>query len=202
MNKKIIITIILFIFSFLYLKNAIFIVRENDSLMKEIKEKQDIYNKDPIDAIITKNTMIPGKSGKRINLEKSYKKMKAINSFKESLLVYDNILPKESIKNTYDKVIISGNLNDNKISVITDLNEEFCYTTDLSINKDCILDNKQTILIHKITNNHLTKVKELVRNGIVFYLVFNNKENDLDLIKKYLKNNNYKIVSINELIKE
>ena len=202
MNKKIIITIILFIFSYFYLKNASFFIRENDSLMKTIKEKQNKYNKDPINAIITNNTMIPGISGKKINLEKSYKKMKAINSFQESLLIYDKVQPEISINNIYDKVIVSGNLNINNISVITYLNNEYCYTQDLTINKECIKNNKYTLLIYKITNNHLSKVKELVKNGIIFYLVFNNKENDLELIKKYLKNNNYEIVSLNNLIQE
>ena len=201
MNRKIIITIILFIFSFLYLKNAVFFVRENDQLMKTIKEKQDKYNIEPIDTIITNNTMIPGKSGRKVNLTLSYNKMKAINLFQESLLVYDKVLPKKSINNTYDKVIISGNLNDNKISIITELDNKYCYTEDLNIDKDCILNNKHTILIHKITNNYLTKIKELARNGIIFYIKSNDK-NELDLIKKYLKNNNYKIVSIDELIIE
>lgn len=202
MKYKIIITIILFIFSFFYLKNASYIVRENDKLMKIIREKETEYYIKPIDAIITENTMIPGKSGKKINIEKSYNKMKALNSFHESLIVYANLLPNKSIKNIYDKVIISGNLNLNKVSVITELGNNYCYTENLTIDKSCILNKKHTILIHKITNNHLTKVKDLVHNGIIFYLKFNNQDNDLDLIKKYLKNNNYKIVSIREIISE
>ena len=201
MNKKIIITIILFIFSLLYLKNAVFFVRENDELMKTIKEKQNKYNIKPINAIITNNTMIPGKNGRKVNLEKSYNKMKAINSFQESLLVYDKVLPKKSINNIYNKIIISGNLNNNRISIINELDDNYCYTENLNINKECIMNNKYTILIHRITNNYLTKVKELIRNGIVFYIISNN-ENDLDLVKKYLKNNNYEIVTIEELIKE
>lgn len=202
MNKKIVLTIILFLFSFLYLKNAIYFTRENDKLMKTIKEKEDELNQKPVDAIITENTIIPGLRGKKINLEKTYQKMKAINTFQESLIVYDEVLPEKSINNTYDKVIVSGNLSNNKISIITELDNDYCYTEDLSINKECVINNKYTILVHKITNNHLTKVKELVKNGIIFYLKFSHDNNDLDLIKKYLKNNNYEIVSIKEIITE
>ena len=202
MNKKIVLTIILFLFSFLYLKNAIYFTRENDKLMKTIKEKEDELNQKPVDAIITENTMIPGLRGKKINLEKTYQKMKAINTFQESLIVYDEVLPEKSINNTYDKVIVSGNFRNNKISIITELDNDYCYTEDLSINKECVINNKYTILVHKITNNHLTKVKELVKNGIFFYLKFSHDNNDLDLIKKYLKNNNYEIVSIKEIITE
>ena len=196
--KRIIITIILFIFSFIYVKKASFLVRENDYLMKIIKDKKDIYNTPPIDAIITSHTMIPGISGKSINLNKSYNNMKRINKFQESLLIYDEIKPNKSINNIYDKVIISGNPKINKISILTSLDNNYCYTENLDIKKNCINQNLYTILIHKITNNPLIKVKETVRNGIIFYL-----ENvDINLIIKYLKNNNYEVVSINELIKE
>ena len=202
MKYKIIITSILFTFSLLYLKYAIYITKENDNLMKIIKEKQNEYNADAKNAIITKNTMIPGKTGKRINLNKTYKKMKRLNRFSESLLVFDKIKPSKSIEHIYDKVIISGRSDSNKISIILNDNQEYCFTTSLEINNDCIKNHKYTIHITKISNNHLNKVKELVKNGIVFNLEYSSIYNDLDLIKKYLKNNNYEIVDINKLIEE
>ena len=153
MKYKVIITIILFIFSFLLIRSGSFLIRENDKLMKIIKEKQSIYNQEPINAIITNNTMIPGISGKRINLEKSYQKMKRINEFKESLLVFDEIKPSNSINNIYDKVIVSGNQRINKISIILKDNHNYCFTTTL----DITCDNKYNILVTKITTNHLLK---------------------------------------------
>lgn len=197
MKYKIILTIMLFIFSFLLIKNGVYIIRENDNLMKVLKEKQNLYNIEPVDAIITNHTMIPGISGKKINLKKSYNNMKGINEFKESLLVFDEIKPNKIIDNIYDKVIISGNQNINKISIITNLDDKYCYTEKLDIDKSCT--NKYTIHIEKITSNHLTNVKKLVRNGVIFFL---DNINDLGIITKYLKNNNYEIVPIDELIKE
>ena len=202
MKYKIILTIILFIFSFLYLKNSVYIVRENDNLMKTLKEKQRLYNKEPVNAIITKNTMIPGINGKKINLDKSYNKMKSINSFHDSLLIFDIVKPNKSISNIYDKVIISGNPNINKISVLTKLDNSYCYTISLDIDKNCIKENKQTIHIERITSNYLMKVKELIKNGSIFFLDFKGENNELNIIIKYLKNNNYEIVDISELIKE
>ena len=197
MKYKIIITVILFIFSFIYIKYGIYLLKENDRLMKLLKEKQSVYNKDPIDAIITTHTMIPGISGKRINLEKSYQRMKKINKFRESLLVFNEIKPNKRIDNIFDKVIISGNQNVNKIGIVLEDDSKYCYTTNLEI----ICNNKYNILVNKIYNNHLTKVKEKVHNGIIFYLE-NITTNELNLIIKYLKNNNYEIVTINELLKE
>ena len=202
MKYKIIITIILFIFSFLYLKNGVYLVRENDNLMKEIKEKQDLYNKKPVNAIITKHAMIPGVSGKKVNIEKSYNKMKSINSFKEGLIVYDIIKPNKSIRNIYNKVIVSGNPNINNVSIILEKDNKYCYTETLNIEKNCLINNKNTIHVEKINNNHLTKVKELVKNGTIFFLEFKEKNDELSLVIKYLKNNNYNILPIDELIKE
>ena len=197
MKYKIIITIILFIFSIFYIKHSIYILKENDKLMKTIKEKQNEYNTLPVNTIITNNTIIPGINGKKVNLDKSYNNMKGLNEFRESLLVFDIIKP--SVSNIYNKVIVSGNQTINEISIITKLNNDYCYTEDLTIKKECIQNNKYTILIHKINNNYLTNVKNILRNGIIIYLDSINND-ELNLVTKYIKNNNYEIVEINKLL--
>lgn len=169
--------------------------------MKVLKEKQTIYSIKPIDAIITKQTMIPGINGKKINIKKSYQKMKGINEFKESLLVFDIVTPNKTVNNIFDKVIISGNQTINKVSIITSMDNSFCYTEDLNIKKECIQNNKYTILIHKINHDYFSKIKELIQNGKIFFLD-NVNSDELNLIIKYIKNSSYEIVSINELIKE
>ena len=60
MKYKIIITTLLFIFSILLIKNGVYFIRENDILMKILKDKQDDYYIKPVDAIITEHIMIPG----------------------------------------------------------------------------------------------------------------------------------------------
>ena len=200
MKYKVIITIILFIFSFLLVKIGAYIIRDNDPLMIVLKEKQAIYNKKPVNAIITEHIMIPGISGRKINLKESYKKMKAINEFKESLLVFDKIPPSKTINNIYDKVIISGNQSINKISIVLDNDDNYCFTTKLEIDNNC--HSKYTIHIEKIRTNYLTKVKELARNGAILFLELKDNKEEVNLIYKYLKNNNYEIVPIKELITE
>ena len=192
--------------------------------MQIIKNNQDKYNTIPVNAIITKNTIIPGIVGKKVNINKSYNKMKSINKFNESLLVFDEIKPLKSINNYYDKVIVSGNKRFNKISIIinskdyeneikkisiinnTNLdinNDDYCFTDTLYINKDCLINKKHTILTKVIDNYHLTKTKEILQNGVIINYRFNEKNySELNLIIKYIKNNNYQIVPIKELIKE
>ena len=201
MKINIIITIVLFIISFILIKVGVYIIKDNDKLMNELKDKQSIYNIKPTNAIITNQTMIPGISGKMINLDKSYQKMKSINEFKESLLVYDVIKPDITINNIFDKVIIKGNPNINKVSLLTNLDNKYCYTEDLTIKKECIQSNKYTILIYKINNNYLSNIKDIISNGKIIYLD-SIKEDELNLINKYLKSNNYEIVNLDDLIKE
>ena len=201
MKYKIIITIILFIFSYLLIKNGVWIIRENDPLMKLLKEKQSIYNAKPVDAIITKHIMIPGINGKKINLKKSYNNMKGINEFKESLLVFDEIKPNKAINNIYNRVIISGNPKLNQVSLLTKLDNNYCYTEDLTIKKECIQEKKYTILIYKVNSNYLTYIKKNLRNGIILFLDSIN-QNELNIVIKYIKNNNYKITKISALINE
>ena len=248
MKLKIFVTILLFLFSLYYLHQGTIFIKENDKLMKEIKQKQSIYNIKEVDAIITLHAMIPGIRGRKVNLDKSYQKMKKLNTFNESLIVYDNIIPSSSIQNIYDKVIISGNRQKQNISIIIEINNiqlfnlinsilvsnniyadilsnnnysildtnyqsivntdyfpyiNYCLTYNLNINNECQLNKKKTILGININNYYLSKTKEVMQNGIVLVYHFNeNNYQELSVIIHYLKNNNYYIVPISELIKE
>ena len=166
--------------------------------MQTLKEKQSIYNIEPVDAIITEHVIIPGINGRKINLEKSYNNMKRINSFQESLLVFDEIKPSKTIDDIYDKVIVSGNQNINKVSIVLENDSNYCFTENLDIKKEC--KNKRNIHVVKISNNYLSKIKETIHNGIVYYLELKNNS-DLNIIIKYITNNNYEIVKLPDLIK-
>lgn len=248
MKIKIVFTFLLFIFSLLYLDNAINFVKKNDKLMQDILLKEDNYNTKPYDAVITFHTMIPGIYGKKINLNASYKKMKKMNYFDESLLVYDDIIPLKSINNHFDKIIISGNKKKNNVSIILTINDiylfnslnkvlisnnvkadiytnndyylldtnyqnvitnnyndftNYCLTFTLEINSNCLKNKKFTILGKSISNYFLNNTEKNVENGSILVYNFNeNNYTELNLIIKYLKNNNYQIVTIDELVKE
>ena len=226
-NKfKIILTIFLIIFSFYYTRNGIYFLKKNDKLMQEIESKKNIYNKNSTNAIITNNIMIPGKKGYIVDIDKSYKKMKKLNIFNESLLVYDEISPIKSINNIYDKVIIRGN-DINNISIILNINDKnlltklnnilinnnvqidimnninYCFTEEIKIDNKCNSNHQYTLLAININNYHLTNTKKSINKYKVFIYTFNqNNYNDLNLIIKYFKNNNYNIVTIDKLIEE
>lgn len=242
---KTIVTIILFIFSITYTNKCINLLQAKDPLMKKIQKIEKEYYLSPIEPIITQNTIIPGTNGKKINIKKSYQKMKKLGSFNKSLLVYETTYPNKSYLNIYNKVIIPK--KDNKISLVFEINEDinlfnsinkileknnlvgnllnnnleiketffinnlstnykqnidYCITYDLNIKDNCIKNKKQTILVSPIINNyHLNNTKNLIKeSNIIIYNFNKNNINDLEIIIKYLKNNFYNIVSIDNLI--
>lgn len=102
---------------FMYTEQTMSVVRERDEIMIKIKEETE--NKiDSIDSIIEKNTIIPGISGREININESYKKMKQYGKYNENLLIYNKIKPNNSLEKNKDKYIISGNPKKQMVSLI------------------------------------------------------------------------------------
>ena len=256
---KIILTILLFIFSFYYTDKCINFLKKKDPLMQEIVKKSKDYNIEPINAIITNNTIIPGVSGLNINLDKSYEKMKKLGNFDEALLVYEKIEPYLSYKDYYNKIIVSNNQN-KKISLVFNIKDldvyeeiakilikydikgnyffqnsffnknidkiskindtilvnnltnlsnyqnivDYCLVHEISDKIPCHSNKKYTLLSGiNIYNYHLTYTKNNYTNSNIITYTFNkNNTKDLELVINYFLNNNIKIVSIDDLIKE
>jgi len=105
-------------FSFFYTSKISTVIKDTDNIYKQIKEVQEQYKVEAIDAKIENDTIIPGLKGSEIDIEQSYKKMKKINSFNDNLLVYKDIKPNISIKNNYNKYVISGNKNKRQVALM------------------------------------------------------------------------------------
>src|SRR5690625_207296 len=66
----------------------------DDSLHQQIKKSAEKYNEDAQDAYIDQVwKKMPGRNGRKVNIEESYKKMKKRNAFDSSLLVFEEIKP-------------------------------------------------------------------------------------------------------------
>ena len=105
-------------FSFFYTEQISTVIKENDDILNEIELIANQYKVEPIDALIKDNDIIPGLNGVEIDIKKSYRKMKKINSFNSNLLVYKEILPEISINEKYDKYIVSGNKLKKQVSLL------------------------------------------------------------------------------------
>lgn len=195
--------ICLICFTFIYTEKIINISINQDEIMIKLNEIAEHYKIEPIDAKIENDTIIPGQSGKSINIAKSYKLMKKIGYFEESQLKYDNIYPNISIYNNKDKYIINGNKKNKEISLIYIINNTKIINNIINIINDKIipitffidssyLNNNIEILyklkdyeIYNYGNNGIyTKDNIIITNNII-----NNKTNNHSTYCLFLNKN-------------
>lgn len=203
--------------SIFYTEEAVVVVRQLDDMMIEINKIKDKYKIEPIDAIITNDSIIPGLEGREVDENKSYLNMKRIGEFNENLLEYKIIKPKISLQNNFQKYIISGNLKKNTVSLlfIVDLEDDVYSIEEILneknikasffVNEDWI--DKNNVALNKLSNEHIlgVNVKNKEKNftwiNIVIKELTNQKNNycyleeknkdSLNLCSKY---KNYTII--------
>lgn len=151
--------------SFIYTEKTVSVVKELDDIMIQIKDASKNYYIPKIEAVIDKNTIIPGINGKEININKSYHQMKSIGFYNDNYLQFNEIKVNELLINNLDKYIISGNKNKKAISMIIFIknddktNEIIKVLDDLEISVDFFVDGyavegNELLLYNIINNNH------------------------------------------------
>ena len=113
--------IIIIMISIIIYNQTTYIIKNNDKLMIEIKNKELQYYIQPQNAIIDKETIVPGINGKKVDIKKTYEAMKKIKEFNEKYIIYKEITPEVTINKNKDKYIISGNPNKKEISIIIEI---------------------------------------------------------------------------------
>lgn len=108
----------LFVFGFFYTEKTTTVMENMDGLMVQIKEVSAHYKENPIEAVIHKNEMIPGVSGREVDENKSYRSMKRVGTFNPGLLEYQSLLPEKSIKKNFSYYIVGGNPKKNMVSLL------------------------------------------------------------------------------------
>lgn len=175
---KLIGLICLICFTFMYTEKVITVSTNQDEIMIKLKEIESKYKSNPINATIKDDTIIPGNIGKQINIDASYKKMKQIGYFEESLIIYENIYPTTSVYNNYNKYIINGNSKNKEVSLIYIINND--KTIDNILN---IIDNKNTTITLFIDSSFLNNNMNIL-NKLNKYEIYNYGNNG-----KYTKDN-------------
>lgn len=152
--------VILALFSFYYTSKTSTVVKNNDEIMIKIKDDMENNKTSSIDAIIEDDTIIPGISGKEVDISKSYDAMKKVGTYIPNMLVYKDIKPNISISKIYNKYIIKGNPNKNQVTIIFKVDE----TDDLNAILD-ILD-KYEIKANMFTSDNMdNRILSLVNRG-------------------------------------
>ncbi len=184
MSKKtfnIVISFVLICFSFYYTNKVINVSRINDPIMIEIIKYDEMLNDSKSEAILIDNSIIPGLKGEKIDIEKSYSKMKKVGKFDKNLLVFEETTPQNTIKNNYDNFIVSGNKGKNEVSIIMELQDTNYVEEFLNV------INKKNITItffvtEEIFNDNIDLIKLMIAFG-----------NDVELLS-----NKYSIYEVNK----
>lgn len=190
---KIIIISLFSIFSFYYTQKVINLSKQNDPIMKEIQKNKMSKNIKPINGIIEGNSIIIGESGKKIDTESSYEKMKKIKEYDEDLLEYINIKPVITKQKNLDKTVIGASTTKKEIAIVFKTNDisllnQIVYILDKNkINTTFFIDGK-------VLENDILKTKELLGNNRVGIYSYNDIFNNVSVkyIKSFItKNFNY-----------
>lgn len=115
---KVLSILLLSVFSFYYTNKSVELIREQDPIMKEIRNTSEKYSTSAENAVIKNNTLIPGLVGEEIDYEKTYNKMKQYGSYNEVLTTLKEIEPSVSVEDYYDKFIISGNPSKKSVALV------------------------------------------------------------------------------------
>lgn len=155
---------ILICFSFILTEKTINILKNEDKIMLTIKENKNNLESKSIDAIIKKDEIIPGISGKEVNIEKSYQVMKKLGFYQETKIIYNQIKPTTSINEYYDKYVVSGNPHKRQVALIFKFEEIEKIKEILKILKNRHLNASFFVGINWVKNN-INSLIEIVNDG-------------------------------------
>jgi len=184
MSKKvfsIIISILLVMFSFYYTNKIVTTLKDNDPIMIEIKEYSNIYPDTKVNSILEDNNIIPGIKGVKVNIDKSYSNMKRVGKFDKSLLVFEETIPENNLKNNYSNYIISLNKKENNVSLV------------FSIENVSYIEEILSILNSKNVNATFFITKDVIENSIDIVKLILKYGNDVELLS-----NTYSVYEVNK----
>ena len=67
------------------------------------------------------DNIIPGKNGKKVNIEASFQKMSQYGKYNDSLYVFDEVEPEVSINTYFDKYVESGREDSKDVALVFDI---------------------------------------------------------------------------------
>lgn len=159
------ILILFFIFSFYYTNKVVDFLKENDPIMKSIKNDTDRYMIDPVDALIDGNSISSGRNGKTIDYDSSYNKMKKYGAYNESLIVIKDVIPTISINDNYDRYVVGGNKSKRKIALVFKV-----FSDDNPLEIVDVLNKKNVVGTFFIDGTYLEKkvldIKKIKKNQL------------------------------------
>lgn len=160
---KIVGTFSILCFSFFYTDKVVTVISDNDPLKQEIINVSENYKVLPNEAVVKNDEIIPGSNGRVVNIEKTYKKMRRDNIFNNNYVIYDSIYPKYRLIDNKDKYIVSGNINNNNVSILLLVNNNY-YLNDIIKEFNKRNKNVNLFVSYEFLNNNISYLKGIKHN--------------------------------------
>lgn len=169
--------IFLLLFSFYYTNKVVDIIREKDPIMQQIRLSSEKYQIESVDARVIGDSIIPGKSGREIDYEESYTRMKQYGMYNEALTTFKEVEPTISIEDYYDKYIVQGNTDKKSVALVFKINSDKNFQNLINILNTKNI--KTTLFIDGLfLENNTSKIQTLLNHEIEL-LSYDNKYDEL-----------------------
>ena len=157
---------ILVLLSFYTTNKTANLVRNQDPILKEIRNISLEKKEDFVNAVIEDDYIIPGMYGSIIDELKSLAKMKEQDVFNNLYLVSQPIKPNISLSDNLDKIIIKGNSKKQQVSFVIDENsskkiKDYLVKNNIKASLLITKDNFSKDSYFEQINNDLKNYKEL-----------------------------------------
>ena len=154
--------ITLMCFSFFMTEKTAMIAKNTDEIMLEIKDKYASFEYPAEGAKIIDKEIIPGKCGKKVNVNESYNEMRKIGYYDDKYYQYDNIKPTISLSDNYDKYIKQGNAKDKNIYFFIELD-----SSNIALVLEYPFKNYNFIVNSRIYDEHKDIIEHLMKDNSI-----------------------------------
>lgn len=157
---------ILVLLSFYTTNKTANLVRNQDPILKEIRNISLEKKEDFVNAVIQDDYIIPGMYGSVVDELKSLSKMKEQDVFNNLYLVSQPIKPNISLSDNLDKIIIKGNSKKQQVSFVIDENsskkiKDYLVKNNIKASLLITKDNFSKDSYFEQINNDFKNYKEL-----------------------------------------
>ena len=160
----VILTLLLIYFSFYYTNKVVGLIQSKDPIMVKIEKEKSNYEVKAVNAKVDNKNVIPGKNGKVVNENASFKKMKSYGEYNDELYVFDEVEPNVSIDDYYDKYISLGRSDNNNVSIVFKVEKNDSLEDVLNILKNNNV-NATFFLDGIFLNNNKDIISKAIRSG-------------------------------------
>ncbi len=137
-------------FSFYYTHQFALLMRQKDPIYQSILMDKDDHYIESVNALIDGDYVIPGIVGQKVNIEKSFQKMKNLGAYLESYLIYDQVMPTITLDKNKNKIIRQGNLKKMGVSfVVNEDNYLLAYFEEMGMDY-AVLTTSNTVKMQRL----------------------------------------------------